>query len=202
MATSAVDPRSPAPGGFTLIEALLAISIAAIAAGALLLGVTTSLQTTHEAMEQTIADGIARGLMDEIAGGRYAAVGIGGYQVNFGPSAWEQAGSGRELYDDIDDYHGLRVKPPQDPYGIKLGTDDGEGGQRHPSFQVPEGFLDDWSEEVDVRYVDESDLTTPLAHGSTSDYRAVEVRIYRDDPEGGRRELAKLRRVVAYVPPM
>jgi len=202
MITSVAHPCSPSPGGFTLVEALVAISLTAIAASVLLVGVTTSLQTTHEAMERTIADGIARGLIDEIVGGRYAAVGAGGYQVNFGPSAWEQAGSGRERYDDIDDYHGLRIQPPQDFCGIELGTDDGEGGQRHPGFQSPEGFLDDWTQEVDVSYVDESDLTTPLPHGSTSDYRAVEVRIYKDQPEGGRRELAKLRRVVEYVPPM
>ena len=187
---------------FSLIEAMVAISIAAVAGSVMLLGVTTSIQTTNEAMERTIAAGIARQLMDEIVGGRYAAKGVDGYQINFGPSAWEQVGSGRQRYDDIDDYHGLQTQPPEDPNGILLGTDDGEGGQRHINLQAPTGFLDDWSEEVDVRYVDESDLSTPLPHGSTSDYRTVEVSVYKDDPEGGRRELAKLKRVVAYVPPM
>ena len=194
--------RFQTPAAFTLVEALVSISIAAIAGSVLLLGVTSSLQTTNEALEGTIADGMARQLMDEIVGGRYASVGVGGYQTTFSPSLWEQAGPGRSRYDDIDDYHGLRIQPPKDPWGIALGTDDGEGGQRHPNFQASADMFDDWRQEVDVVYVDESDLTTPLSYGQVSDYRAVEVRIVKDDPNGGSRVLAQLRRVVAYVPPM
>ena len=74
--------------------------------------------------------------------------------------------------------------------------------ERHPEFQAPADFFDDWRQEIDVYYVDESDLTTRLPWSQTSDYRAVEVRIFKDLPEGGSRELARLRRVVAYVPPM
>lgn len=197
-----VDRRRRLPAAFTLVEALVAISITAIGAAALLLGISSSLQTTNHAMEQTIATGMARQLLDEVVGGRYYAAGLGDpYQTYFGPSSYEQGGMARERYDDIDDYHGIRSKPPVDPWGVALGTDDGEGSQRHPSFCAPSGLLDNWQQEIDVYYVDGSDLTTRLASGQVSDYRAVEVRIVLVDPDRGRRELASARQVVAYVPP-
>jgi len=189
------------PAAFTLVEALVAISITAIGGTALLLGISSSLQTTEYAIEQTIATGMARQLLDEVVGTRYCADGIGDpYQTYFGPSSYEAGGTGRERYDDIDDYHGFRSKPPVDMWGVELGTDDGEGSQRHPNFQAPPHFLDNWQQEIDVYYVDESDLTTPLPSGQVSDYRVVEVRIVLVDPDRGRRELASARQVVAYVP--
>ena len=180
----------------------MAISITAIAGGVLLLGIGSSLQSATDATEQTIATGMAQQLMDEVLGGRYAAVGVGGYQINFSPSAWEQSGQGRQRYDDIDDYHGLRIQPPEDLWGIALGAEDGEGAKRNPNFQVAPGYFDHWREEINVYYVDETDLLSPLPYGQVSDYRMVEVRIIEDDPNRGARELARLRRVVAYVPPL
>ncbi|GAF73146.1 unnamed protein product, partial [marine sediment metagenome] len=103
--------RLGSAAAFTLVEALVAISITAIAGSALLLGIGSSLQSTTDAMEQTTAIGMAQQLIDEVLGGRYAAVGVGGYEINFGHSAHEQAGPGRQRYDDVDDYHGLRIKP-------------------------------------------------------------------------------------------
>jgi len=188
--------------GFTLVEATVALAITTVAGAALLLGINSSIQTTNEALDQTIAAGMAQQLLDEIVGGRYAAVGVDGYQTSFGPSSWEKCGAGRERYDDIDDYHGLSLQPPEDCYGIELGTEDGEGDQRHPNFQAPPGFFDRWKQEVEVYYVGEADLGTRLAPGQVSDYRAIEVRVLREDPERGWQELARRRRVVAYVPPM
>jgi len=194
--------RTRVRAAFTLVEAMVSITLTGIAASVLLLGIHSSLQTTDEAQEQTIAAGMAQQLLDEIVGARYHALTTDGYQISFSPSWYEKQGSGRERYDDIDDYDGLRIQSPDDLWGIALGSDDGEGGTRHPNFASPAGFFDDWRQEVDVYYVDESDLTTPLAYGLVSDYRAVEVRIVRVDPETGPRELANLRRVVAYVPPV
>ncbi len=185
---------------FTLVEALVAISITAIAASVLLLGVHASVQTTEEALKQTIALGMAEQLLDEVLGARYHdADADDGHEINLGPSGWEGQGSGRERYDDVDDYNGVRAEPPEDLWGIELGTDDGEGDARHPSFRVPAGFLDHWRQEIDVYYVGAPDFTTPS--DPEKDYRAVEVRIYYNDPNGGSRELANLRRVVAYLPP-
>lgn len=186
---------------FTLVEALVAISITAIAASVLLLGVHASVQTTEEAFRRTIATGMAEQLLDEVLGARYHAVGVDGLQTTLSPSSWELEGSGRERYDDVDDYHGVRSQPPEDLWGIELGADDGQGDLRHPNFRAPAGRLDHWRQEVDVYYVDESDLSVRLPAGQVSGYRAVEVRIYYDDPSGGSRELADLRRVVVYLPP-
>lgn len=192
--------RTPARPAFTLVEALVAITITAMAGSVMMLGTTVSLQTTTDSLRQTIAAGMAEQLMDEIVGCRYAAVGAGGLQVDLGPSVSENHGPGRSPYDDIDDFDGFRARPPQDPWGIALGTDDGEGGRRHEAFRAPTGFFENWQQAVDVYYVDPTDWTVRLGAGRTSDYRAVEVRIFYNDPQRGSRELAHLRRIVAYVP--
>ena len=193
--------RRQFPAAFTLIEALVSITIAAFAGSVLLMGIGSSLQSTSDALEETIAVGMAQQLMDEVLGGRYAE-GLDGYQVTLGPSAYESSGVGRQRYDDIDDYHGVRSSAPVDLWNIELGKDDGEGGQRHPRFQASVDLFKDWRQEIDVYYVDESDLATRLPTGQVSGYRVVEVRIIDDPPDRGSRELINLRRVVAYVPPL
>jgi type II secretory pathway pseudopilin PulG len=187
---------------FTLVEALVAVSVTAIAGSVLLLGLTSSVQTTQEATRQTIAQGIADQLADEVVGCRYMAPGATWDQIPLGPNGDEKATGTRELFNDVDDFHGFTAQPPEDPWGVPLGEDDGAGGQRHAAFRLPEGYFDNWREEIKVDYVDESDLTTPLPHGQTSQYRLVEVRVFYERPEGGTRELARVRRVVAYVPPL
>jgi type II secretory pathway pseudopilin PulG len=189
------------PAGFTLVEAVVAISITVIGGAALLLGINSSLQTTKEAMEQTIAMGIAQQLLDEVVGARYCPASTGDpYETTLGPTSYERSGPGRSLYEEIGAYNGIRSRPPTDLWGVALGTDDGEGGQRHPNFFCPPHFFDKWQQEVDIYYVDETDLTTRLPQGKVSDYRAVEVRIVLVDPDRGQRELAKVRQVIAYVP--
>ncbi len=185
---------------FTLVEALLAISIAALAASALLLGTGSSMQTTDEALKLTIASGMAQQLMDEVVGQRYCSAGFDGHQWPLGCNSWEAQGTGRERYDDIDDYNGVRSTPPKDLWGVVLGKDNGSGGTRPAAFQAPGGYFDDWQQEIDVYYVSENDTSTPLPNGQVSDYRVVEVRVVENDAQRGRRELVKLRRVVAYVP--
>jgi type II secretory pathway pseudopilin PulG len=161
------------PAAFTLVEALVAITITAIAASAVLLGITSSLQTTSEAKDRAIALGMAQQLLDEIVGtccsGGVAAA----------------AGS-RASFDSIDDYDGFESRPPKDCWGVELGSGDGEGGLRHPNFQTPPGFFDHWQQRVDVHRVDDSYV--------------VEVRITYVDPDRGPRELAMLQRVIPDVP--
>lgn len=188
------------PTGFTLIEALVAIALAALAGSALLLGTSTSLKTTHDAQEQAIALAMAQQLMDEVMGTGYLNDSGSAYAVTIRPDSGEMAGSSRQLFDDIGDFNGYRCQPPKDSWGIELGKDDGAGGLRNANFQVTPGMFDNWQQQVDVYYVSESDPMTRLSSGQTGDYRAVEVRIVYVDPSGPTRELAKLRRVVAYVP--
>lgn len=185
---------------FTLVEALMATAVTAIAGSTLLIGISSSLRTTDDNMRATIAFGIAEQLMDEIAGSRYAGAGDGPYQVSLGPSLAEAAGGGRQLFDDIDDYHRFTAGPPQDPWGIPLGRGQGDGTARHPNFQISDGYFDAWRREVEVYYVDESDHSVRLSAVQTSNFRAVEVRVYYTDSVAGEVLLADVRRVFSYFP--
>ncbi len=201
--------RSPIRAAFTLVEAVVAIALTAIAGAALLLGVSSSMQTTHTALEQAIAAGMAQQLIDEVAGARYMEYGLSPYDTVLQPGSDEKATGNRRLFDDIDDFNGFQSQPPVDAWGVSLGEDDwqrseryGQPMRRHHALCAPEGFFARWRREIAVYYVDPSDLTTRLASGQVSDYRAIEVRIIRVDPHRGPRELARLRRVVAHVPPL
>jgi type II secretory pathway pseudopilin PulG len=186
--------------GFTLMEAVIATSITAIAGSALLLGVSTGMQTSNDVLNQTIANGVAQQLVDEAAGRIYCAVGADPQDTFLGPNSTEAGGNGRERYNDIDDYNGFTAKPIEDEYGYMLGTDDGQGGQRHVNFRVYSGFFNNWRESIEVYYVNNSNLSQRLPTGQTSNYRALEAHVYYDDPVNGTREIGNARRVFAYVP--
>lgn len=198
--------RHPPPA-FTLVEAVVAMTITAIAASAILLGVHSSLMTTIDAEEQAIAQGIAQQLLDEVLGSRYSLLPSSPSQdtvhdVVLKPSATKAAPGTRELFTDTDDYNGFLGEPPVDTWGVELGSEDIDGTQRHPSFRASPGYFDRWREEIRVYYVDEADLAEPLPTGQFSDYRAIEVIVSRVNEQGGVRELARLRQVVTYVPPV
>jgi type II secretory pathway pseudopilin PulG len=183
---------------FSLIEAVAAIAITAIAGSALLLGVASSVQNTDEAMRRTIAQGMAEQLIDEALGCRYVALGGNPLATTLGPGP-----SGpRIAFDEISDYNGYRSQPPTDPYGIVLGQENGLGGQRNSWFQCGGDYLANWRQEVDVYYVGENNWMTRLSAGQTSDFRVVEARIVYVDPTSGPKILAQIRRVVAYVSPL
>lgn len=186
--------------GFSLAESLLAITLTSLAGSAILLGLASSAQSTRNVMDRAMATGMAAQLIDEALGGRYAAVGAGAYQVGLGPNTWESQGSGRERYDDVDDFERVVSQPPKDEYGVALGLGNDAGGQRHPSFRLPSNYFSGWRQEVNVYYVSETNPSLRLTGSSTSNLRAVEVRIYRDDGSRGRELLDTVRRVVAYVP--
>ena len=194
--TTSARPRRR---GFSLVEAILAISITALAGSVLLLGVESSLRTTSDAVDRTIADGLARQLLDEIATKRFMARGTLSTATPFGPTALENAGSGRERFDDTDDYDAFVAQPAQGVWGEALGTGDDFGGERHASFQVPSGFFNRWRQRVEVYFVDPTDHRVRLSSG-TSQYRAVEVHIEYVDADGVVTPLASRRRVIAYVP--
>ncbi|MGA2060148.1 MAG: hypothetical protein ABSG67_06675 [Thermoguttaceae bacterium] len=202
MTCRSINKRRRSNSAFTMIEAVLAITIMALAGSILLLGTTASLETTKNGMYGAIARGMAQQLMDEIVGCMYFEPGVDPHSTILGPDGSEAAGGTRQYYDDSDDFNGLRTMPPKDFYGIALGKDDGLGGQRNSLFQIPAGLIDNWQQEVDVYYVSETNLSTKLPTGQTSDYRVVEVRITANNPGQGTQVLATLKRVLSYVPPM
>ncbi len=158
-----------------------------------------SIGNTKRALEQTIAVGLAQQMMDEIAGMKYCEDYSQPNQWPFSANATELAGVGRSLFNDIDDYVGLRYQPPVDRWNIRMGDGNGAGGLRYQNFRIA-SYLTNWRVEIDVYYVSNTDLSTTLASGLTSNYRAVEVRVYINDLNGARRLLTTLRRVFAYVP--
>lgn len=184
---------------FTLLESLLAITLTAVAGLTLLAGIASSIQTTDAALEQAIALGMAQQLMDEVAGWAYMQPGVTPYQFPLGPGPGE-GGPTRANLNDIDDFHGFVEQPPSDRWGIPLGTDNGQGGQRYANMRCRPGYFDGWRREIEVYYVSDADPSTRLFGSQTSNHRAVEVRVYIDEPTGGARELVRLRRVFAYVP--
>lgn len=186
--------------GFTLVEALVSITIAALASSALYLGLIGNLHTTQHALEQTIANGIAEQIIDEVMGQAYVTGG-NPLQPTLNPDAWEAAGNHRERYNDIDDYNGVVAAPPQDMYGVTLGNDNGLGGLRHQNFRAAASFLANWREEIDVYYVSEANTSVKVTSAPYSYLRAVEVRIYAVESPSRRRLITKTRRVHGYVPP-
>jgi type II secretory pathway pseudopilin PulG len=184
-------PRRPRRG-YTLVEAMVALSLTAMAGAVVLLTVETSLDAADQALEQTIAAGMAEQLLDEVLGAAYGDPG----ETALAPDLGETLGGGRQQFDEIGDYNGYSAQPPVDRWGRPLGLGDDADESRLASFRAPAGAFDSWRQEVKVYYVDEGNLSKDLTVGQTSDFRAVEVIISRQNVE-----LARLRRVVAYVPP-
>ena len=195
------DRRAGSPRrAFSLIEAMVALSITSMAGAVLLLTTEGVLKTTNDSVAQTIAQGMALQLIDEVLGNRYCAVGATPYDSSLVPSAWEKAGQGRERYNDTDDFNKYSASPPVDPFGILLGQGDDLGGLRHAAMRSPGHDFSNWRQRVDVYYVDQDNPTVRLPVNQPTDFRAVEVTIERDEPNGSVRPLANIRRVFCYVP--
>jgi type II secretory pathway pseudopilin PulG len=182
--------------GITLIETLLAATLAALASAALLVAVESALTTATDSTDRTIADGLAQQLLDEILQKRYAEPGVSATSSSLGPDSGE---SSRSSYDDCDDYHGYSSTPLQGIYGETLGTGDDAGSLRVESFRLPTTCFARWRRKVSVYYVDPTTLQK-LSSG-TSGYRCVEVAVEQQDSSGAFVPLATKKRVIAYVPP-
>src|SRR5690348_9785981 len=103
--------------GFSLIEALIALSITSLAGAVLLLSVQSSLDTTIDAVDQTIADGIAQQTLDEILTKRYVGPTESATATTLGPSTSELLSGGTAYFDDADDYNGYTAIPIKGWYG-------------------------------------------------------------------------------------
>lgn len=182
--------------GITLIETLLATTMAALASAALLVAVESTLSTATDSTDRTIADGLAQQLLDEILQKRYIEPGGSATSTSLGIDGAE---STRASYDDCDDYHGYWTAPIQGLYGEALGTGDDAGGLRLESFRLPTTYFTRWRQKVSVYYVDPTTLQK-LSSG-TSYYRCIEVTVEQQDRSGEYLPLATKKRVIAYVPP-
>lgn len=200
-------PITRSPGrGFSLAEALIALSITAVAGAVLLLSVESSLQTTTDAVHRTIADGVAQQILDEILTKQYVSHSNSGSGSDdpdplgvLGPKAWELAGQGSERFDDIDDYAGYVAQPIQDAWGKMQGTGDDQGNPRLANFRVRNDYFQNWRQRILIYYVDPNDHT--VQSSTPTAYRAIEVHVELVESNGAVIPLAKRKRIVAYIEP-
>lgn len=192
------ENRSKRPA-FSIVEAMVAIAITALAVAALATVATSSLLTTNDAVANTIADGIAQQMLDEVMAEKYAVDSASAYSLAFGANSTEQAGAGRSLYDDTDDFYNLSKSPPQGIYGEELGRGNDVGGSRDPAFAIPSGYFGKWRQRIRVYFVSPNDLTTEITGYGTS-YRCCEVFVEQLRSDGSWVTLANRRRVISYVP--
>ncbi len=178
---------------------MVAITITAVAGSAVLLGMSSALQNTANATDQTIGLGMAQQLMSEISEKFYCATKNSPYDTPLGANSSDTLGFGRSGYSNLASYNGLRTEPAKDPFGVTLGTDNGTGGTRNPALNATNSYFTRWRQEVDVYYVSNTDQAVKLTGTNTSDFRCVEVRIKYDDPVLGLRPITTLKQVFAYV---
>jgi hypothetical protein len=180
---------------------MVALTLVVVLGAALLARFGDQGRFVADSLDETVAEGMALQLMNEVAGCRYVAAGQSPLSTTtFGPSAWEAAGAGRERYDDIDDFHGFSASPPVDRYGVPMGTEDAGGVTRHPKHQAPANAFSGWRQSVAVYFVSDANPTVRLPAGTPSYHKEVEIVISYTDPNEGAVELARLSRVFAYVP--
>jgi len=184
---------------FSLVEALVALSITSLAGAVLLLSVESSLGTTTEAVHRTIADGIAQQTLHEILTKRYTEKGENPLTSTLGATSDEILGLGTLLFDDTDDYAGYVVQPLRDARGNLLGSSDETGQPRLANFRVRSDFFQNWRLRVDVYYVNPADPTQRSTTATT--HRAIDVFVEQIERSGGVLPLAHRRSVIAYVPP-
>ncbi|MEW6325021.1 MAG: type II secretion system protein [Nitrospirota bacterium] len=109
--------------GFTLVELVILLVIAAIVLPGLMVYFIESMQHSADAQIETVALGLAQELMEEVKAKRwdenspidpdnpqYSAIG-----PDAGETRCDPAAVGCTALDDIDDYHGLNNGPPNGP---------------------------------------------------------------------------------------
>jgi hypothetical protein len=185
---------------FSLVEALVALTITTLAGSVMLLAIESCLTSTSDAVDRMIADGLATQLLDEISVKRFMSPGDTPLSIS-GPNATEVAGYGRERFNDLDDFKNFTAKPAQGIWGETLGTGNDSGAARNANFCIPSTQFTNWRQKVDIYFVGPTNHSQKLTGGSTSYYRAVEVTIEYVKADGGVIPLAKRRRVYAYLPP-
>ncbi len=187
------------PAGFSLVEALVALTLLAVAGAVMLQATDATVATVDYQYETVVAQGLARQLMEEICSRRFHELGTDPYSVAPGPSNWESEGEGRSRFDDVDDYANYKTRPVLDLWGQPLGSEDGQGGLRAAAYRAPRTYLDRWRVRVRIGYTDALGKTPDWSGSQQGPYRVIRITIHRVEEDGRRIRLARLERVVAYT---
>jgi type II secretory pathway pseudopilin PulG len=179
--------------GYSLVEAMVAVTITSIAGGALLASLGGAVRSSSDAVHAVVARGIAEQLMEEIAATRFPA------STNTTP-----AGATRANFDDIDDYHGWTKSPPEDRYGHVLGAEghllNGTLVERPDELQPDPELVSCFTHAVTVERVTPDTGTGWNVVTTHTNYRRVTVTVSYTDSQSHTQTLAVLTRVFSYVP--
>ena len=150
-----IDHHASRRRGITIVECLTATVITALMISAALEALRVTTLQKQEADDQRVALLLAQQLMTEIQAAYYEDP-----QTSpvFGPESGE-AGSGREAFDDTDDYHGYSDAPPMDRTGTAYTG------------------LSDWSRSVSVRWASSTNYDSDV--GAETGYKRIEVNVSR-----------------------
>lgn len=172
----------------------MAMAVAAISGTALLTSVGTAIQTSSEALNSSVAMGLAEQLMDEVSSTRFPAA----------ANTTLPAGSTRAAFDDMDDFSGYSHSPPLDRNGYVIGT---EGpGSLPPSLraiwmQPDSSYLAGFSQQILVERLVPSGSNGWTVVSQHTNYRRVTVTINLTDGSAQTKTLAQVVRVFANAPP-
>jgi MSHA pilin protein MshD len=180
-------------GGISLVETVIAVTLTTFAASALLTAVTSSVKVSTDSLHTAIACGLADQLMDEIASAKFPpATGSG-----------TPSGAGRTGFDDLDDYNGYSVTPPQTRNGFVIGTEgansSGSTMYRPQSFQPDPRMLSRYRQQVTVEKIAEITGGAWVVVPSSTTLRRVTVTISYTDAQGNTTPLAVQVRVFSNV---
>ena len=178
--------------GVTLIETIIAVSLMTFAAAALLTSLSSSVLVSTDSLRAAIATGLADQLIDEIASVRFPSVSGSG----------STSGMGRTGFDDLDDYHGYNMSPPQARNGMAIGTEganaSGSSMYRPQQFQPNPRSLSGYRQQVAVEKIADSGTSWSVVSQSTT-LRRVTVTISHTDGLGKTTPVAVQVRVFSNV---
>jgi type II secretory pathway pseudopilin PulG len=148
--------------GFTLVEAMTAVTLVVIACSAMLLSVSQAMQASEAGRGANRGNMLAQELMTEISACRWADPTT--------PSHWgveaDEVGATRAAFDDLDDYDGWSG-PPQTRDGV---TFDDVQQSLFPAVSTHE--YRDYTCTVAVQFVSSTGL---VLNGTSSLYRQVTI---------------------------
>lgn len=179
--------------GLTMVESLVAMSIATVAGTAMLTSISTAISSSTEAADSAVAAGLVEQLVDEISATRFpAATNVTLAQPKV-----------RSTFDDIDDFANWIATPPTDPSGQPIGTEAAPSvgtGQRTSLMQADASFLLNLTQEIVVERVQPSGTGGWTVVTQHTNYRRVTVRIKKSAPNTAEKTLAEIVRIFTYVP--
>ena len=179
--------------GFSMVEALIAVTITTIGGAALLTSIGAAVHTSTDATHRAVARGLAEQMIDEIAAQRFPA--------STNPML---AVTSRIFFNDIDDYDGWSARPPQVREGLTVGT---EGnivfGVTQPRLDALRPDLDligKFTRRVDVERIQPDGGSGWTVVSQHTNFRRVTVRVDYTDGQSNTATLAEISRIFTYVP--